>query len=385
MTKLSIATAIAEADRCVKCGLCLAQCPTYQLHHDENESPRGRIALAEALLKGQLPGDQAALGHINRCLLCQRCTKVCPSQVSYADLLDVVRQQWPQTHWTTRLAQHTTVLSVLNQVARWLPNWRGMPTSIRLAQALGTQRPAPKPGVYPASGKTRGRVGLFLGCATRAAQGQALQASLCLLNQLGYEVVVPKNQGCCGALAQHQGESDNAELLATKNVVAFGSDLDAIVTTASGCAAHWHTQNPFTVPAQDILLFLAQAPGWDALHYQPLDKTVALQQPCSLVNVLDGSELVRQLLQKIPQMTLHTIGQAGGCCGAAGNHLLQQRQQACALRQPLLDALQQSQADYLLSTNVGCALHLAEGIQYQQLPVTTLHPVELLAQQLVGQ
>lgn len=375
-------SALAEADRCVKCGLCLPHCPTYQLYSNENESPRGRIALAEALLKNNITFDSAAQAHIDHCLLCQRCEKVCPSQVGYSHLIDTVRELKPQNHRLQTLTTQPRLFNMLNRIAQTLPQSKSWPTPIRLAQALGKSH-KPKAGIYTTHDNTKGRIGLFLGCATQSNQGNALSASLKLLNALDYEVVIPRTQSCCGAILQHQGLPQQAGRFGQQNQQAFSEDLDAIVTTASGCAAHWQ-QHAFSARALDIVKFLHHSIDWRDVEFKPLEQTVALYQPCTSVNVLGNEGAMVKLLQQIPNIKLQTIGQTGGCCGAAGSHMLYQREQACQLRQPLLDQLAANGANYLVTNNIGCAMHLAEGAFAQDIKIKTMHPVELLAQQLVS-
>src|SRR5690349_23738306 len=79
------------ADQCVMCGLCLPHCPTYRISLDEAESPRGRIALARWIASGRLAPDRAALRHLDQCLACLSCEKVCPSEVRYGEIITRTR------------------------------------------------------------------------------------------------------------------------------------------------------------------------------------------------------------------------------------------------------------------------------------------------------
>jgi len=382
MTDSSLNAALAEADRCVKCGLCLPHCPTYRLYDDENESPRGRIALAEGLLRGQLQADASLSAHLDNCLLCRRCEKVCPSKVGYARLIDQARSHYPGSdHWPARLIEHPKLLRGLAQAARLIPGENNMFGS--LARSLPASVAAPSPGTYPPAAPPIGRVGLFLGCITRFNQGSALQAALQLLNRLGYEVVVPHSQTCCGALAQHKGDPQAADRLAAINRKAFAG-VEHLVSIASACSAHLAETNSTGARALDIHQFLASAAGWEKVEFRPLPAKLALHQPCSMTNVIGGDRLVSALLQRIPGLTIHQLGDTGGCCGAAGDHMLTHRQQARRLRQPLLEQLAQLDADYLSSSNIGCAMHLAQGMKQQKLDVEFVHPVELLTRQAVS-
>ena len=78
---------LAEADRCVLCGLCLPHCPTYNITRNENNSPRGRIALIKAMAQKQLAPEKTLASHINSCLACFACENRCPARVSYRKIL----------------------------------------------------------------------------------------------------------------------------------------------------------------------------------------------------------------------------------------------------------------------------------------------------------
>ncbi len=369
--------ALAEADHCVKCGLCLPHCPTYRLYGNENESPRGRIALAEALLSGQLPADATLRGHLERCLLCRACETSCPSGVRYAEILDAARARLgPDTRagdWID-----SPLFAIGGRMARSLrlPGLHG-----RLARALPHSGPAPAPGRYPPDGASRGRVGLLLGCATASQQPGALRATVELLNRLGYTVEIPAQQACCGALAAHQGRPDRARTQIEANRQAF-QDTDTLLSIASACALQLAEHLPERHP-EDIVTFLARHLAQGGLAFEAPDGPVALHLPCSLHNGLRAGDDLMQLLAALPGASPTRIGSPGDCCGAGGTHLLSQREQAERLRQPLLEALLALRPRYLLTTNIGCALHLAEGALAQGLEIEVLHPVELLARSLI--
>ena len=82
---------LQQADGCVKCGLCLPHCPTYRASTDESESPRGRIALIQGLVSGDLADSPRAWGHLERCLECRACEGACPSGVPYGQIMDAAR------------------------------------------------------------------------------------------------------------------------------------------------------------------------------------------------------------------------------------------------------------------------------------------------------
>jgi glycolate oxidase iron-sulfur subunit len=92
----------------------------------------------------------------------------------------------------------------------------------------------PLPGVYPALGERRARVALLAGCVQQALAPEINWATLRVLSRNGVEVVIPEEQGCCGALDLHAGEWRAAQVKARRNLAAFPADVDAIMTNAAG-------------------------------------------------------------------------------------------------------------------------------------------------------
>lgn len=373
----AISRPLEEADHCVKCGLCLPHCPTYRLYRNENESPRGRIALAEALLRGQLAPDHALQEHIDRCLLCRSCEVNCPSGVHYAEILDSARAAIGPGLGATAWVD-SPLFAKAGGLARslHLPGLHG-----RLARALPNTGAPPKPGIHSPPGANKGRVGLLLGCITRSQQAGALNAAIKLLNWLGYTVEIPQHQTCCGALAAHQGAPDKARGEIETNREAF-KGVDALVSIASACSLQLAEQLP-EYHACDITQFVAGLLPDSRLRFDEPDGRVALHVPCSLHNGLRATRQLKELLNVLPGAAPVTIGSPGDCCGAGGTHLLTQRAQAEQLREPLLEQLLQLRPRYLLTENIGCALHLAEGALARGLDIEVLHPVELLARCLL--
>jgi len=378
---------IDEADRCVKCGLCLPHCPTYRATRDEGDSPRGRIALIQALASGELSGHRLQR-HLDRCLDCRLCESACPSGVRYGDLIDGARREQPPGGIRRRL---------LWWGISTLPYWPATAATLHLYQRSGLQRlvsrlggarmrrlnqllqPLPVPvrwqQIYPAVGKPRGRIGLFTGCVGRITEQQALQATIRLLNRLGIEVRIPPDQGCCGALHQHNGYPQQARRLGDNNRKAFSHrQLDAILYLASGCSDQLTATPGLDVPVMAVSDYL-QRLDWP-FQLQPLTERVLLHIPCSM-RTTDAIDNVTGLLRRIPDIDLATLP-ADSCCGAAGSYLLTQPVMADRLRNQLLQPLQQIDGPAILVTsNTGCAMHLAAGSQLQ-----LMHPVQLIERQL---
>lgn len=390
---------LTEADRCVKCGLCLPHCPTYRLNRDEGDSPRGRIALAQALAGGAVDSPRLHR-HLDLCLNCRACESACPSGVRYGALIDGVRGLQRQHRrgiaaWLLDLIAHlpyrrgsTTLLRVYQRsgmqgLTRLSPSKRIR----RLGNLLPTLAPTPSwREIYRPNGKTLGRVGLFTGCVGRITDRPALDASIRVLNQLGLEVVVPRDQVCCGALHLHNGAPGPARTLAAANRKAFGAaGVDKIVYLASGCGAQlidYETLGGALRPdAVDISRYLNEFPGLGELELSPLGRKILVHTPCTQRHTIRQPDQAIPLLRRIPGIDLQTLPDKG-CCGAAGSYLLSQPAMADQLRRETLEAAEFGGVDMLMTSNTGCALHLAAGLRQRGSPVEVLHPVELIARQL---
>ena len=392
------------------CGMCSQHCPTYRLTGDENESPRGRIALISALNSGQLPADARVQSHLEHCTGCRACEAYCPSEVKFGAIIHEAKTLLPA-------AQPASAPKLSPQTGRWLRRYQrwGLQKVVRASGVLKLLGLAQKEGLlpkmtdtpdwqpyYPAtSTEHRGDVALFTGCIANVFDREALDASRRLLNALGYGVHVPATQGCCGAMALHSGQQDEAVALAQQNLDAFaGLEVQAIVHTASGCTAQlseYHllprladkdipAAQTFSARVKDISQFLTEIQWPDHLQATPLSTAVALHTPCSLKNVLHQGDAARRLLQRIPKLEVAALPATTRCCGGAGQYMLEQSdfaQQLRALTLNALDALAtQQEIDTLVTSNLGCALHLAAGLRERGQPVAVTHPVVLLARQL---
>lgn len=406
-----------EADRCVMCGLCLPHCPTYRLTGDESESPRGRIALMRALASDQLAPTPRLIGHLDRCLTCRACEAVCPSDVPYGHLIDFGRAQvrnhrprWQRIQ--RRLIQkwvipHSAILRGLGRLARFaqITKIDVLLQRSGLLQALGGAplgKLLPKlpplrrwQRFYPARTTERGQVALFTGCIADVVDRPLLMATVQLLNQLGYGVHIPAEQVCCGALARHEGELEQAVKLASRNVKAFTAlNPDAVICTASGCAAslieypQWVHEaevmgvHDFAYKLRDINQFLGEIPWSAETALKPLAKRIAVHEPCSLRYVLHHQQAAYTLLGRIPGADVVPLADNSQCCGAAGSYMLTQPTLSQSLLADKINALQEIQPHILVTSNVGCALHLAAGVRGRNLPIEVLHPVQLLIRQL---
>ncbi len=430
---------LKETNRCVSCGLCLPHCPTYRLLKSEADSPRGRIAIMGGVASGKVALNERFILHMDRCLTCRACESVCPNNVAYGQLIDQARTMIAQSE-ASQIKREITKQKAKTRIAlekqlilkpvrfdhlrkpfyflqksgllRWLYKSNLSRKSKLVEQA--TKLPQVKfpyadtvkkqethlkawQAVYPAIGKVRGEVGLFLGCVARLTDVATLNSSIFVLNRLGYTVYVPSSQTCCGALHQHSGEPEIAVALAQQNKLAFAG-LKTIISTASGCGVQLNEnceddakkikhsggiENERLLScAIDVSKFLVGADGWEAVDILPLPHKVAIHEPCTLRNVLRDQAYAYQLISLIPDVQVVSLAGNDQCCGAAGTYFMDQPKLASMLLDAKIEAVAESGARYLLTSNVGCSMHIANGLYGMVEGVEVLHPVTLLARQM---
>ncbi|MGE3480307.1 MAG: (Fe-S)-binding protein [Gammaproteobacteria bacterium] len=410
-----------EADQCVKCGLCLPQCPTYRETLDEGDSPRGRISLMQALAEERLPAAGRLAHHLDRCLACRACERACPSGVRYGALIDSARALM----WTgdAPRGDRSRLPRLLYRMLAGPGRIRAAGRALRLYQTSGLRRmvrrsglldrlpglarldgllpdaaaaPRPRHDYYPPARRELGRVALFTGCMTDIFSPAVLDASIRLLRLAGFGVHLPSGQGCCGALHLHAGDLARAHELARRNLDAFNAlAVDAVLYTASGCGVTlWEypagsgraidAPGAFTAPVMDVTRFLADL-EWPAdVPLAPLARRAAIQDPCLQRNVLRDTTPPYRLLGRIPGLEITALPGNELCCGAAGAYMLEQPEMSAALRADKLAALQGCGAELLVTANIGCAIHLAAGLRAGGSKVEVVHPAVLLERQIRG-
>ncbi|MGJ5208763.1 glycolate oxidase subunit GlcF [Bradyrhizobium sp. HKCCYLR20261] len=414
---------IAVADKilraCVHCGFCTATCPTYVLLGDELDSPRGRIYLIKQMLEKEQAPTADVVKHIDRCLSCLSCMTTCPSGVHYMHLVDQARGRIEQTY--QRAPMDRLLRAVLAYVlprprefrlamslARFARPFKALlparsqttgpaPSVLRRVRAmleLAPSAPLPAPGpaggsVFPAQGARRGRVALLQGCAQAALAPRINQAAINVLTRHGVEVVLVKDEQCCGALTHHMGQDDDAKARAKANIAVWTAEaqrggLDAILVTTSGCGTvikdygHMLREDPqYAAPAavvsamaKDISEYLATLElNVQATHD---DITVAYHSACSLQHGQKITSIPKELLSK-SGFVVKDIPESHLCCGSAGTYNILQPDIAMRLRDRKVANIASVRPNVIAAGNIGCMMQIASGTT---LPV--VHTVELL-------
>ena len=397
---------VGASDRCVMCGLCLPHCPTYALKRNEADSPRGRISLIRAFSASELAADKTLIGHLEGCLQCRRCEAVCPAQVPFGQLMDTAKHllfkarapsltgipRWLRWLTTSRALRWLMLMKLYGYQRSGLQRLLRATGILKMLRLDTIDAMLPVISMTPltatSSNKTSRNksVALFTGCVADIFDRDTLIASKRLLEAAGFAVTIPARQTCCGALHQHAGDTTRAQQLIQHNVTAFAStETDAtpptVVSCASGCGAQLE-EHKAVLGIRHFDVHTLLKTHADALNFRPLNKTVALHTPCTMDSCLNGADAISTLLAQIPQLKITTLPNVG-CCGAAGAYMLTRPHDAQAFLENTLAALVQTDAKILLSSNIGCIMHLRQGITRRDMNVEITHPTVLLNRQLI--
>ena len=434
---------------CVHCGFCLPACPTYSLWGEEMDSPRGRIYLVGQLLDGA-PLTQAAGEHFDRCLGCMACVTACPSGVQYDQIIAAARE-WTEAAdarpsdegsdglgpagvapggavpearrplrdrltragifalfpYPERLRVAMAPLRALQRtgadrlIARTGLIGRVSPAA---EQALRLAPPAAKampPGRLPervaARGERRAVVGMLTGCVQSVFFPRVNAATARVLAAEGCDVIIPRSQGCCGALSLHTGRAAEAVRFAKRTIETFeAAGVDSIVVNSAGCGS----------AMKEYELLFADSPGWaeraaalsakvrdlseflDSLgpvaERHPVEVRAAYHDACHLGHAQRITAAPRALLRGIPGLELVELRDAGMCCGSAGVYNLLQPDAARELGSRKADSVVDSGAALLISANPGCTLQISSELAARGVSLRTAHTAEVLDASING-
>jgi len=406
---------------CVHCGFCLPTCPTYVLWGEEMDSPRGRIYLMKQGLEGE-PMSDSMVQHWDRCLGCMACVTACPSGVQYDRLIEQTRAQVERHRERSRseralramifsLFPYPRRLRLVRGPLRALQR-TGLDRALRrtgLLERLSPQlaametlaprldRPERIPERISASGPRRAVVGLLTGCVQGAFFPGVNAATARVLQAEGCDVVVPRDQGCCGALSTHQGREDEAQRFARKIVDTFErAGVERVVVNAAGCGstmkeyaellgddpAYADRAAALAAKVRDISEVLEELGPVAPRH--PMEITVAYHDACHLAHAQGIRSQPRQLLRAIPGLELREIAEAELCCGSAGVYNIVNPEPARQLGDRKAANIVATGAQVLVTANPGCLMQVTSAIERSGHPMGMAHTIEVLDASIRG-
>ena len=327
---------LQEADllaSCVHCGFCLEVCPTYQISGDENNSPRGRLRLWRQEAEGRLPPDPWTDKYTSECVGCLACESACPANVPYGEILEHVRRDQRSAgravpglsiRWAAALAARPRWMSLLLTPARLLRRWGLLPHRLVFAgdPAVGLSTAAYARALMQRRRPTGPRVALLTGCLMESLFREINFATVRVLIENNVQVVIPTDQGCCGAFQEHTGEV-RVEALRQHNRAVFGDlDVEAVVSNSSGCGLALGKALHEWLPVRDVLDYLGEL-GPVRRPRNADAGPLYVDLPCHLIH--------GQKVSGIPANVLDATGYswqlapgARDCCGSGGSYNLQQ-------------------------------------------------------------
>ncbi|WP_062107210.1 (Fe-S)-binding protein [Bacillus niameyensis] len=415
----------SELLNCMRCGFCLPACPTYiETGFDETHSPRGRIALMKAVHDGLISPDDEVENSLNVCLGCRACEPVCPAGVQYGHLLEEARDIFNEhTHHSmpvkavrktvfddlfphhNRMVNTVGMLrfyqkSGLQKVARTIGFMKLFPENLRemeraLPEVPNRRSMKNRPTSAPAVGKVKAKVAFFSGCLMDTMFLETNNATIKLLQRAGCEIVIPKEQGCCGALHGHSGEKEKAKALAKRNIEAFDqSEADYIIVNAGGCGAflvdygHLLKDDPeyaerarvFSAKMKDITQILYELDFHKQIPLKVDPQIITYQDSCHLRNVMKTASAPRVLMQAIEGAEYREMEKADSCCGSAGIYNIVQPEMSMKILDHKMEKVVATDAHTIVTANPGCLLQMKLGIEREGLGdhVRAVHIVDLL-------
>jgi len=400
----------AQLDKCVTCAVCQPVCPSFQLSGRELLSPRGRIVLLRRLLAGDIEPNQISPDTFDFCTLCYACQTACPAGVE-TDLLFIAARKTladengiPKTKRMVfetlekpervnlavslgSVAQKVFGRKLVNRVAGGmvLPKLRGKPLLSELAD------------IIPAEGRTRVRVGFFLGCTSNYIADGPARASLEVLKKLGAEVVIPKRQVCCGAPAFNNGDFDTARRLAKRNLDIFReAEVEAIISPDATCGGAFRHEYPELLSADPRYSGIAEEMSrrtmdWASFVLLALDpKFPETKQPAITVTVHDSCHLahtagthgnVRELLKLLPGVEIVEMEESTVCCGYGGSFSSIYPEESERWQRRKIDNIAETRTSVAVAASPGCIATLRDSMAKLDEPMPRLlHPAELIAE-----
>lgn len=405
---------------CMRCGMCLPHCPTYRETFLETASPRGRVALVRKFQEGGLKISDRFLEYLSLCLDCQACASACPCGVNAGELVAefkcekkegeglsfmeelILRKLLPHPD---RLEAATSPLrlyqnSGLQKVVRKLGLLKMFSPKMERMEGLLPKLPAQPlrrilQEVTPAVGEERGTVGFFLGCVMSLVFSEASFATVQLLTRLGYRVITPKEQKCCGApnvlASDRQGLLDAARF----NVDLFGGhELDFVVTDCGGCGAELKKYGhhlagdaraeEFSAKVRDISQLLHEHAAELQQKLKQLPLKVTYHDPCHIAHCQGIRAEPRTLLRMIPGIDFRELPEADACCGSAGTYNIEKPAMSDRVLARKVENIRNTGAEFLVTGNPGCLLQLKKALSTTVPPIKVVHLTELLLASMEG-
>jgi glycolate oxidase iron-sulfur subunit len=403
---------------CVHCGMCLESCPTYELTGQEQHSPRGRVHLIKSVAEGKLEVNEQFMDPVYACLDCRACTTACPADVDVGGLIEEargqIRQAMPLKGWKGMVSKtfleglfpHPNRLNALGGMLKFYQK-SGAQTLVRKTGLINVMpkhfvemeaiMPEIKQSVrqkykneevIKAKGETKHEVSMLTGCVMDVMFGEINDATINVLTRNGNDVVIPKNQTCCGALHVHSGDREMGRKLAKQNIEAFKGS-DKVIVNAAGCGCmmkdypelfhedpEWRAKaEEFSDKVDDITKYLHET-GYEKPMAE-MNTRITYHDACHLAHGQGVREEPRELLLNIPGVEMVHMPNSDRCCGSAGIYNITNPEMAGAVLESKMQNVPDD-VEMISMGNPGCMLQMAMGVKKYGKNQRVVHTVQLL-------
>lgn len=400
---------------CVKCGVCQAHCPAYQVSKKEGAVARGKIALAAAILDGETVLEERLQQDISMCLMCGSCVNKCPNKVPTNEIVGAIRRKITDSQGLSLVGKGVSTLlgskalmktlsksgaMVSPLLLKKVPETSGM--RLRFPSPLMRDRTVPKIAFRNLFDRipefTQGRadkpvIGFFAGCSITYVYPEIGEIMVSILQRMGYSVYVPRSQQCCGIPALSSGAGKLVGELAEANVNAFGQrKVQHVITACASCnggiGEYYKTMkadyDDFTGKVIDFSVFLKQEGLFDELAGMkkwPERAKVTYHDPCHL-RTQGITKEPRELLRSLPNVDFIEMEGAATCCGLGGTFSVYHYESSKAIGARKVPGMKDSRAEMIATACPGCIIQLQDIINHAGLKMKAVHILELMAEAL---
>jgi len=392
MFKKQVEISLDLAQKCVKCALCKSVCPTYPYIKEEGGFARGRLALAEMLLNGEISETKEAYKHLDQCAMCRRCEWICPNGVEYKEIIVSARNKQDRS-----LIKETGLkaLDILqSNVGRKAVKFLGkvmdkLPyKEFRVFFPTGAVKFMPKPDgkAFSLRGKTfkaeqeKGKLLFFTGCMIDAFYSKTGESVVKLMNRAGWTVIVPEDIKCCGAPHYYSGNISAFEKLKEHNLKEMGKyEFDAIVVACPTCGGALQEDYGIDKKVYDFSEIIFES----RLNFKGKGEKVTFHVPCHSYSAMKVSEKVFYgVIQRVESDELIKGEKDKSCCGFAGLFSITNPKLSEKIQREKIEDINKTGADVVLTSCPGCVLNLTDGVKTYKTGQKVMHLADYLAEHL---
>ncbi len=383
------------AQKCVKCGLCKSVCPSY--HGEEGSFARGRLALAEMVVRGEIPLDREVASQWNECAMCRRCEWVCPNDVQYKEIFiqarelqerelgrDLISKAGLKSLELMQSSAGRKVIKLAGKLSKLLPS------EIKTPLPTGSVKFMPKPDGKPfgirgktfKAGNEKGKLLFFTGCMIDVFYGRTGESVIKLMNKLGYTVVVPQDIKCCGAPHLYHGNREAFQRLKEHNIKEIEKhDFDAIVVACPTCGGALMEDYD-----RDWKVFdFAQIVFQEKPKFKGTNEKITFHVPChSYTAMKTNPSVFYSVMESVEEAQVVKAEKAQSCCGFAGLWSIKNPKLSEKVQKEKVEDFKSTGADYVLTTCPGCVLQLRDGVKKFGSPQKVLHLADYLSERVEG-